>query len=105
MEAIQNFFPTPKKLEKNELNFTVARSFDINKPGYKIEDMTGGILGGTIKSGKIKVGQEVLISPGIKSENKGEVKWTPIKNKNYEHRMRKENDKRKGSWRLNCNRN
>ena len=79
LEAIQNFFPTPKKLEKNELNFTVARSFDINKPGYKIEDMTGGILGGTIKSGKIKVGQEVLISPGIKSENKGEVKWTPIK--------------------------
>ena len=81
LEAIQNFFPTPKKLEKNELNFTVARSFDINKPGYKIEDMTGGILGGTIKSGKIKVGQEVLISPGIKSENKGEVKWTPIKTK------------------------
>jgi translation initiation factor 2 subunit 3 len=81
LEAIENFLPTPKTLEKEELKFTIARSFDINKPGTEIQKMTGGILGGTINSGKLKINQEILISPGLKEDNKGVISWKPIKTK------------------------
>ena len=81
IEAIEEFMPTLKRKKKADSSFIVARSFDINKPGTKIEKLTGGILGGTITGGTFKVGQEIEISPGFKTENKGIATWTPIKTK------------------------
>ena len=45
--------------------FIVARSFDINRPGTKIQDLRGGVLGGILKRGELKVGDEIEIKPGI----------------------------------------
>lgn len=45
--------------------FIVARSFDVNRPGTKIQDLRGGVLGGILKRGKLKVGDEIEIKPGI----------------------------------------
>jgi len=45
--------------------FLVARSFDINKPGAQIETLKGGVLGGILKRGKLKVGDEIEIKPGL----------------------------------------
>ena len=45
--------------------FLVARSFDINKPGTKIKNLKGGVLGGILKKGKLKVGEEIEIKPGL----------------------------------------
>ena len=81
IEAIEEFMPTPKEKAKADSSFIVARSFDTNKPGTKIQKLTGGILGGTITGGKFKVGQEIEITPGFKSENKGVATWNPIKTK------------------------
>jgi len=39
--------------------FLVARSFDINKPGTKIETLHGGVLGGALKSGALKIGDTI----------------------------------------------
>ncbi|MBU3923906.1 MAG: translation initiation factor IF-2 subunit gamma [Nanoarchaeota archaeon] len=52
--------------------FLIARSFDINKPGTKIEDLHGGILGGALKQGRLKVGDTIEIKPGY-SYKKGNV--------------------------------
>jgi translation initiation factor 2 subunit 3 len=41
----------------------VVRSFDINKPGTEPEKIKGGVLGGAILEGKLKVGEQVEISP------------------------------------------
>jgi len=46
--------------------FLVARSFDINKPGTEIKDLKGGVLGGILKQGKLKVGDMLEIKPGLK---------------------------------------
>tara|TARA_Y100000034_G_scaffold137028_1_gene218836 strand:+ start:3721 stop:4932 length:1212 start_codon:yes stop_codon:yes gene_type:complete len=81
IEAIEEFMPTPKEKEKADSSFIIARSFDINKPGTEIEKLSGGILGGTITGGTFKVGQEIEISPGFKTENKGVPTWTPVKTK------------------------
>jgi translation initiation factor 2 subunit 3 len=41
--------------------FLVARSFDINKPGTSIKNLHGGVLGGALKKGKLKVGDTIEI--------------------------------------------
>ncbi len=58
----------------------VARSFDVNKPGSNIEDLRGGVIGGSIIRGKLKVGDEIEIKPGIntaKDKSKRET-YEPI---------------------------
>ena len=60
-------------------NYLKMKLNDISRT--KIQKLTGGILGGTITGGKFKVGQEIEISPGFKTENKGVSTWTPVKTK------------------------
>ena len=55
----------PKRDTKSVPEFLIARSFDINKPGTKIENLNGGVLAGILKKGTIKVGDELEIKPGI----------------------------------------
>ena len=43
---IAEFIPQPEKpLEKDPI-MTIIRSFDINKPGAKIDELKGGVIGG-----------------------------------------------------------
>ncbi|MCX6801631.1 MAG: GTP-binding protein [Candidatus Diapherotrites archaeon] len=42
-----------------------GRSFDINRPGTKPEEMKGGVLGGTLLQGTLNVGDSVEIAPGF----------------------------------------
>lgn len=53
----------------------VARSFDVNKPGSPPEKILGGVLGGSLSRGKISVGDEIEIKPGLKDERGN---WNPI---------------------------
>ena len=77
IQAIEEFIPTPKKNPNAELRMYVARSFDINRPGREIAKLTGGVLGGAITSGKLKLGDEISIMPGIRIGNK----YKPLKTK------------------------
>lgn len=56
---------TPKKETNTEPIFLIARSFDINKPGTQIKNLKGGVLGGILKKGTLKVGDEIEIKPGL----------------------------------------
>ena len=58
----------PKKDINTKPIFLVARSFDINKPGTKIEKLKGGVLGGILKKGKLKVNDEIEIKPGLSAK-------------------------------------
>ena len=61
---IENLFPTPDKNTTDNFQMDIARSFDINKPGTLPKNIKGGILGGTIKKGKINIGDNIEIRPG-----------------------------------------
>ncbi|MAG07216.1 translation initiation factor IF-2 subunit gamma [Candidatus Pacearchaeota archaeon] len=61
--------------------FVVARSFDINRPGTKVSKLSGGVLGGALKRGKLKVGDEIEIKPGLSIKEKGVVKYETVKAK------------------------
>ncbi|MBD3262824.1 translation initiation factor IF-2 subunit gamma [Candidatus Woesearchaeota archaeon] len=82
LKAIQEKIPTPKRdLSKNPL-LLIARSFDINKPGTKINKIIGGVLGGAISQGQFKVGDDIEIKPGREIEKKGgQKKWISVKTK------------------------
>jgi translation initiation factor 2 subunit 3 len=70
----------PRHLHKPPL-MRIIRSFDVNKPGTEIDDLTGGISGGSITQGLLKVGQTVEIRPGIAFMDKGVKKCQPIRTK------------------------
>ena len=41
-------------------NVSVIRSFDVNKPGCEVDDLKGGVAGGSILRGVLKVGAIVF---------------------------------------------
>jgi len=53
--------------------FIINRTFDINKPGTNWNDVKGGVLGGTLISGKLKVGDEIEIGPGFDCTFKSKI--------------------------------
>jgi translation initiation factor 2 subunit 3 len=57
--------PVPKRDVESDPVMYIARSFDVNRPGTKIKEIKGGILGGSVIRGKFKVGEEIQISPGV----------------------------------------
>ena len=61
--------------------FLIARSFDINKPGSKIENLHGGVLGGALKSGELKVGDIIEIKPGYFYEKHNQHFYKTVKSK------------------------
>jgi translation initiation factor 2 subunit 3 len=76
LNAMQDFIPTPKRDDTKPPLMYIVRSFDTNKPGTIIDDLEGGIIGGTIFQGKFAVGDELEIRPGIPVEGRGT--YTPL---------------------------
>jgi len=78
---IEKNIPTPDLDIDSPLEMHVARSFDINRPGTKINKIKGGALGGTIIKGQIKVNEEIEIVPGLPVKKANKIIYTPIRTK------------------------
>ena len=63
----------PKRDTISKPIFLIARSFDINKPGTEIKNLHGGVLGGILKQGTLKVGEEIEIKPGISEKKHNQI--------------------------------
>lgn len=60
----------------------IVRSFDVNHPGESIDDLRGGIVGGSILQGILKVGDQIEIRPGeLERLPNGSVVCKPILSK------------------------
>ncbi len=69
--------PNINRQNENPL-FMISRSFDINHVNIKYNDMVGGVIGGSLIGGNLKVGDEIEILPGIMSKNQdGEIIYKP----------------------------
>lgn len=78
-EAIVSTIPVPPRDFSRDPQMIVIRSFDVNKPGAEIDELKGGVAGGSILHGVIKLGDEIEIRPGIVTrDEKGAIKCTPI---------------------------
>lgn len=73
--------PIPKRDLNSKPEFLIARSFDINKPGTKIQNIHGGIIAGVLKKGILKIGDEIEIKPGALEKHQNQMIYKPIKTK------------------------
>jgi len=77
IKAVEEKISTPERDPKKEPRMRIARSFDINRPGIQPEKIKGGVIGGSLIQGKLKLGEEIELSPGVKKKNV----YRPIKTK------------------------
>ena len=78
LEAIDTEIPTPERDLDVDPKMLVARSFDINKPGALPEEISGGVIGGSLVRGELEPEDEVELKPGRKV---GEEKWEAVTTK------------------------
>ncbi len=78
LKAIVEYIPDPKFSETDDPRMYVARSFDVNKPGTKPADLKGGVLGGSLVQGRLSVGDEIEIVPGIQMSRGGRQVWENV---------------------------
>ncbi|TBR22669.1 MAG: translation initiation factor IF-2 subunit gamma [Candidatus Nitrosotenuis sp.] len=68
--AIEDTIQTPQRAESKDPVMHVLRSFDVNKPGTQINNIKGGVIGGSLTQGTFSIGDEIEIKPGILNNKK-----------------------------------
>lgn len=63
-EYITNKIPVPLRDLSAAPRLVVIRSFDVNKPGTYADQIQGGVAGGSILKGVLKLGDAIEIRPG-----------------------------------------
>jgi translation initiation factor 2 subunit 3 len=78
-EYIARYIPIPTRNFTSHARLIVIRSFDVNKPGEDVQSLKGGVAGGSILQGVLRIGDEIEVRPGIvKKDEEGNVLCTPI---------------------------
>ena len=75
LKEIQDKIPTPKRDMAAAPRMFVLRSFEVNKPGTEIDDLVGGVIGGSIVQGVFRIGDQIEIKPGIPVQEGGKTKY------------------------------
>jgi len=78
------FIPVPRHQFTVPAKMVIVRSFDVNKPGEESAKLKGGVAGGSITQGVLRVGQDVEIRPGLMikpSGGSGRMVCRPIRTK------------------------
>merc|ERR1719267_510532 len=74
--------PVPPRDFGSSPQMIIIRSFDVNKPGEEVDNLKGGVAGGSILKGVLKVGDEIEIRPGIVTKDAtGKSQCNPIKSR------------------------
>jgi translation initiation factor 2 subunit 3 len=78
ISGIESIIKTPEHDSKLPSRMSIARSFDVNKPGTPPRKLLGGVIGGSLAQGILKKDDELEINPGIKIEEKGKSHWESL---------------------------
>lgn len=80
LQYIVEYIPMPLRDLASSPKMIIIRSFDINKPGFSIDALKGGVAGGSIVKGVLKVGDDIEVRPGNtqKDPQTGKFVCTPI---------------------------
>lgn len=83
-EYICKKIPIPVRDFSSAPRLIIIRSFDSNIPGTDAADLTGGVAGGSILCGVLKIGMEIECRPGIvnkAADGSKNIKITPVRSK------------------------
>ena len=78
IDAIESEIPTPDRDPGESARMYAARSFDINRPGATAAELKGGVVGGSLVSGELSVGDGLEIRPGREVDEEGQTEWRPL---------------------------
>jgi len=78
LDYIVNYIEEPKRDLNKKAQMVIIRSFDINKPGTKVEKLQGGVIGGSLISGILRKGDIVEIRPGVIEKRNNEMICHPF---------------------------
>jgi len=78
IQAMQKYLPTPTRDPNLPPRMHIIRSFDVNKPGTAIDDMVGGVIGGSITQGRFEMGDEIDIKPGLPTRQKNRLRMREL---------------------------
>ncbi|EMA66599.1 translation initiation factor IF-2 subunit gamma [Halorubrum aidingense JCM 13560] len=78
IDAIETEIPTPDRDPGENARMYAARSFDINRPGATAETLKGGVVGGSLVSGELSIGDGLEIRPGREVDEEGQTEWRPL---------------------------
>ena len=78
IQAVEEEIPTPERQADDDARMYVARSFDINRPGTTREELSGGVVGGSLVEGGLEVGEDIELRPGREVQSGGQSEWQPI---------------------------
>lgn len=78
-EYIVKKIPVPVRDFATDPRLIVIRSFDINKPGAELHQLMGGVAGGSILKGVLRLYDKIEVRPGVISKDSdGKIKCRPI---------------------------
>ncbi|KGO40188.1 Translation elongation factor EF1A/initiation factor IF2gamma, C-terminal [Penicillium expansum] len=78
-EALVQTIPIPIRNFEATPHMMIIRSFDVNKPGAEIDELKGGVAGGSILTGVVKLNDEIEIRPGlVTKDEQGKIQCRPI---------------------------
>ncbi|ERH03817.1 MAG: translation initiation factor 2 subunit gamma [Halorubrum sp. J07HR59] len=78
IQAIETEIPTPETDPDEAAQMFAARSFDINRPGATYDELSGGVVGGSLVRGTLSVGDELELRPGHQVDEGGQTEWRPL---------------------------
>ncbi|AYV84909.1 MAG: eukaryotic translation initiation factor 2 gamma subunit [Hyperionvirus sp.] len=76
--------PVPIRDLTSSPKMIIVRSYNINKPGTSLDNLSGGVIGGSILCGKINISDEVELRPGYYISNetgKNRFSYKPLHGK------------------------
>lgn len=77
-EYLVHKIPVPVRDFTSVPRLIVIRSFDVNKPGQDVSNLQGGVAGGSILQGVLRVGDEIEVRPGIVTKKENEDGGTTV---------------------------
>jgi translation initiation factor 2 subunit 3 len=79
LDYLVNKVPVPVRDFSSPARLIVIRSFDVNKPGADVNELKGGVAGGSLLCGMLRVGDEIEVRPGVVSkDSEGRTRCRPV---------------------------
>lgn len=77
-DYLTNYIPLPIRDFTKSPQMVVIRSFDVNNPGFEVHELRGGVCGGSLIHGVLKLDQEIEIRPGVSRRDEDDPNATEI---------------------------
>lgn len=78
-EYLVKKIPVPQRNFAAPARLIVIRSFDVNRPGTSVEELSGGVAGGSLMQGVLKMGDKIEVRPGVvTTDDKEQFRCAPI---------------------------